>query len=900
MRVELASRYDPKQVEDRIYEFWLEGGFFHTEPDRPGEAYTIVIPPPNVTGALHMGHALNGTLQDIFVRWRRMQGFNVLWLPGTDHAGIATQNVVEQNLAREGVPRNELGRDKFVERVWQWKEQYGDRIITQLKRLGSSCDWDRQRFTMDDGLSSAVRETFVSLYERGLIYRGHYIINWCPRDRTALSDDEVEHEEHDGHLWYIRYIFKDDPCQYISVATTRPETMLGDTAVAVHPDDGRYRRLVGRTLILPVTGREIPIIADDWVDPSFGTGAVKVTPAHDPNDFDIAKRHDLPAVVVIDEDAHMTREAGEMYEGMDRLECRAALLKDLRERDELERTEPHNHSVGHCYRCHTVIEPRLSEQWFVRMKPLADKAVQATREGRVRFHPERWTAFYLSWLENVRDWCISRQIWWGHRIPVYYCDACGGTIVARETPERCGCGADGLRQDEDVLDTWFSSALWPFSTLGWPEQTADLERYYPTSTLVTARDIIYFWVARMVMMGEEFMGREPFGDVVISATLQDELGRKMSKSLGNGIDPIDMIQAFGADAVRFSLTMLTSEGQDVRLNESKFEMGRNFANKIWNALRFTLTNLGAGHDGDGPSPGPEELAATRTLEDRWILSRTTACAGAVTQALTEFRINDAAQGVYDFFWHDLCDWYVESTKFRLGENPDALDRAVARETLARVLDTSLRLLHPFMPFLTEEVWAHLKAVATGARLAAADAMRADALVVSDWPEADDAVRDEQLESDMALLQGLIRAVRNLRREKNLRDDQPLRVTVSCADGRTQAVLERHGDLLRKIAVLEQLDHGIGQGKPAHAATTVVGTTQVFVQLEGLIDLEEERARLEKQRLDVTDHLGKVEQQLQNSEFVSRAPEDVVRRQMNRASELREHLKKIMQNMADLD
>jgi valyl-tRNA synthetase len=900
MRVELASRYDPKQVEDRIYEFWLEGGFFHTEPDRPGEAYTIVIPPPNVTGALHMGHALNGTLQDIFVRWRRMQGCNVLWLPGTDHAGIATQNVVEQELAREGVRRDELGREKFVERVWQWKEQYGDRIIKQLKRLGSSCDWDRQRFTMDEGLSRAVRETFVSLYERGLIYRGHYIINWCPRDRTALSDDEVEHEEHEGHLWYIRYSFKDDPCQYISVATTRPETMLGDMAVAVHPEDGRYRHLVGRTLILPVIGREIPIIADDWVDPSFGTGAVKVTPAHDPNDFDIGKRHDLPAVVVIDEDAHMTREAGEMYEGMDRLECREALLEDLRERDELERTETHTHSVGHCYRCHTVIEPRLSEQWFVRMRPLADKAVQATREGRVRFHPERWTAFYLSWLENVRDWCISRQIWWGHRIPVYYCDACGGTIVARERPERCGCGADGLRQDEDVLDTWFSSALWPFSTLGWPEQTADLERYYPTSTLVTGRGIIYFWVARMVMMGEAFMGREPFGDVVINATVQDELGRKMSKSLGNGIDPIDMIEAFGADAIRFSLTMLTSEGQDARLTESKFEMGRNFANKIWNALRFTLTNLGAGDDGDGPRSGPEELAAARTLEDRWILSRTRACAGAVTQALDDFRINDAAQGVYDFFWHDLCDWYVESAKFRLGENPDALDRAVARETLARVLDASLRLLHPFMPFLTEDLWAHLKAVATGAGLAAADAMRADALVVSDWPEADDALRDEQLESDMALLRGLIRAVRNLRREKSLRDDQPLRVTVSCADERTQAVLERHGDLLRKIAVLEQLDHGIGQGKPVHAATTVVGSTQVFVRLEGLIDLDEERARLEKQRLDVTDHLGKVEQQLQNPDFVANAPEDVVRRQMDRANELRERLEKIMQNMADLE
>ena len=898
MNVELAPQYDPAETEEKIYRFWEENKHFHTEPERPGEAYTIVIPPPNVTGALHMGHALNNALQDILVRWRRMQGHNTLWVPGTDHAGIATQNVVEQQLAEEGLHRRDLGREEFVGRVWKWKEQYGHRIIGQLKRLGCSCDWDRERFTLDQGLSRAVTKTFIELHERGLIYRGKYIINWCPRCRTALSDDEVEHQEHDGHLWHIRYGFKDDPQRYITVATTRPETMLGDTAVAVHPADTRYAGLVGKTLLLPVLGREIPIVADEWVDPEFGTGAVKVTPAHDPNDFEIRARHDLPSVVVIDEDARMTLEAGEKYEGMDRFECREALVEDLRELDQLERIEPHAHSVGHCYRCHTVIEPYLSDQWFVRMRPLAERAMAAARDGRLSFHPERWKAFYLSWLENVRDWCISRQIWWGHRLPVYYCNCCEETTVAAERPEKCShCGSADLRQDEDVLDTWFSSALWPFSTLGWPEQTADLKRYYPTSTLVTDRGIIYFWVARMVMMGLEFMKEVPFSHVLIHGTILDELGRKMSKSLGNGIDPIDMIEAYGADAVRFSLIMLTTEGQDVKLSPTRFEMGRNFANKVWNASRFTLMNLA---DSRLDELDTQALAGARTFEDRWILSRLSATVSAVTEYLSAFRCNEAAQAIYEFFWHELCDWYLEAVKSRLQDNADAGGRAAAAETLAHVLDASLRLLHPFAPYLTEEIWQGLKGVASEVGLAAAERMAAGALIVSDWPAADEALRDERLEQEMSFLQDLTRAVRHLRRQKGIQDRKPVRVCVSCPDEQTDAVVGGHVDLLRRMAVLEQIEHGVEISKPPHSTTSVVGTTEVFLQLEGLIDLDEERRRLEKQRQEVSDRIKKIDAQLHNPDFLANAPEQVVQKRMDRAAQLREELQKVIQNLAELD
>jgi len=898
MPTELPTRYNPAQIEDRIYRFWLDRKLFHTEPDRPGPSYTIVIPPPNVTAELHMGHALNNTLQDIFVRYHRMQGDNALWVPGTDHAGIATQNVVERDLAKEGIHRRDLGREAFVERVWKWKEEYGGRIISQLKRLGCSCDWDRERFTMDEGLSSAVLETFIRLHEKGLIYKGKYIVNWCPRCRTALSDIEVEHEEHEGHLWHIRYPLRDEGGTYITVATTRPETMLGDTAVAVHPDDERYVHMVGRTVLLPVLEREIPIIADEWVDRTFGTGAVKVTPAHDPNDFAIAQRHDLPHVVAIDEDGNMTIDAGEQYEGMDRFECREALVEDLRERGLLEKVEPHTHAVGHCYRCHSVVEPYLSDQWYVKTKPLAERAAQAAREGHITFHPARWKDFYLSWLDEARDWCISRQIWWGHRLPVYYCQGCQEPVIAREQPQSCPhCGGAELRQDEDVLDTWFSSALWPFSTLGWPQETADLARYYPTDALVTDRGIIYFWVARMVMMGLEFMGEVPFRHVVIHGTILDEIGRKMSKSLGNGIDPVRMIERFGADAVRFSLVMLSPEGQDLKLSESRFEMGRNFANKVWNAGRFALLNLasGAAQDLGGTDPAP-----LRTFEDRWILSRLQAAVESVTGYLESYRTHEAAQTIYDFVWHEFCDWYLEAVKPRLETSADAADGAVARQTLVSVLDGALRLLHPFAPFLTEELWQHLKSTLEGSALPAAAEMEAEGIIRAPWPQPDPALRDLQVEEQMTMLQDVVRAVRNVRKSKGLSDRTAVSVLISAPDEATDAVIGDHERFLREMAVLDDLEHGVEPAKPHHCATAVVGTIEVFLKLEGLVDIEEERARLQKQQQDLEKQIGAADAVLHNPAFLAKAPQEVVTQKRERAAHLRAQLTKVIQNLADLE
>jgi valyl-tRNA synthetase len=910
MPAELATRYNPADIEDKVYQFWLDRKLFHAEPGRPGASYTIVIPPPNVTAELHMGHALNNALQDIFIRYHRMKGFNTLWVPGTDHAGIATQNVVERNLSKEGLHRRDLGREKFIERVWQWKDEYGGRIIAQLKRLGCSCDWDRQRFTMDEGLSQAVLETFIRLHEKGLIYRGKYIVNWCPRCRTALSDIEVEHEEHEGHLWHIRYPLNDGAGS-VTVATTRPETMLGDTAVAVHPDDERYVHLVGRTVTLPMVERQIPIVADERVDRAFGSGAVKVTPAHDPNDFEIGRRHGLEQVIVIDEDGNMTAAAGGRYEGMDRFECRQALVEDLRERDLLEKVEAHVHSVGHCYRCHSVVEPYLSEQWYVRMKPLAEPAARAARDGRITFHPARWKDFYLSWLDESRDWCISRQIWWGHRLPVYYCQQCGEAIVARRMPEKCPkCGGAELRQDEDVLDTWFSSALWPFSTLGWPQQTEDLKRYYPTVALVTARDIIYFWVARMVMMGLEFMGEVPFSHVVINATILDEIGRRMSKSLGNGIDPVEMIEQFGADAVRFSLVMLSTEGQDLKLSESRFEMGRNFANKVWNAGRFALINL-AEHSAEAPfdrltalseAEGLEgkDLTALRTFEDRWILSRLQAAVEAVTTCLDDYRTHEAAQVIYDFVWHEVCDWYVEIVKPRLGPDAAPEDGAVARQTLARVLDEALRLLHPFAPYLTEELWQHLKATIGGSSLPAAAGMQAEGIICAPWPKLDPALREPALEEQMTALQDIVRAVRNVRKSKGLSDRTPVSVVISSPAAQADAVVGAHERFLTEMAVLSGLEHGVELPKPPRCATAVVGTTEVFLKLEGLVDIEEERSRLAKQRQDLEKQITAADKVTNDPNFLARAPQQVVDQKRERAAELRAQLTKVIQNLADLE
>jgi len=883
---DLPTRYDPKPVEAKWYRFWEERRCFHAEPEANGAPYAIVIPPPNVTGALHMGHALNNTLQDILVRWRRMQGRNTLWMPGTDHAGIATQNVVERELARENLTRQRLGREKFLERVWQWKERYGSRIIDQLKAVGCSCDWDRLRFTMDEGLSRAVREAFVTLYERDLIYRGKYLINWCPRDRTALADDEVEHEEHQGSLWYIRYPFRDEPRLHITVATTRPETMLGDTAVAVHPDDERYREFVGQMLVLPVIGREIPIIADPQVDPHFGTGAVKVTPAHDPNDFALAQRHGLPFVNVMNEDGTMNENAGD-YAGMDRYECREALVEELREKHLLETVQPHTHAVGHCYRCHAVVEPYLSDQWFVRMRPLAEAALKASDEGKVRFHPERWERFYRSWLENVRDWCISRQIWWGHRIPAWYCDDCGHVTVSRTDPAACeNCASSRIHQDEDVLDTWFSSALWPFSTLGWPDDTPLLRRFYPTSVLVTDRGIIYFWVARMVMMGLEMMREVPFRDVYIHGTILDELGRKMSKSLGNGIDPLDIIQVYGADAMRCSLVLLTVEGQDVRLSVERFEMGRNFANKVWNALRFTLLNLAGGRGSDGP------LA----LEDRWILSRLQDTVARVTEFLEGFRFNEALRAIYEFAWNEFCDWYLEVVKPRLA----AEQESVVRPILAHVADTLLRLLHPFMPFLTEELWQHLRARVAAGDLDWRGVEFRESIMLGPWPTEEPERRDPEAERAMALLQAIVRAVRNIRSQFGLGERRPVDLIVSAPDEKTVDMVRGHERILKDLGFVRSVTCGIGIERPEGAAMEVIGRVEVFVPLAGLIDLAEERRRLEKRIEEVQRGLDIISRKLSNENFLARAPAEVVARERERQADLEAQLGKLREGLLALD
>lgn len=882
MTLELPTKYNPGEVEDRWYKLWEGKGYFHSEPDSQGKSFTIVIPPPNITGVLHMGHALNSILQDVLIRWRRMQGYNTLWLPGTDHAGIATQNVVERELLQKGLRRQDLGREKFVETVWKWREEYGSTIIKQLKKIGSSCDWQRERFTMDQGLSRAVREAFVRLWQKGLIYKGKYIINWCPRCQTALADDEVDHETHEGSLWYFRYPFRDEPHLSVTIATTRPETMLGDVAVAVNPEDERYKEFIGEHLLLPIVEREIPIIADEMVDKEFGTGAVKVTPAHDPNDFEMSLRHQLQPVTVMAEDGTMNTQAGE-FAGMDRFECREALVEGLRQKRLLVKIEPHVHSVGHCYRCHTVIEPYLSDQWFVRMKPLAQSAIKATEEGKVTFYPERWTKVYLNWLENVRDWCISRQIWWGHQIPAWYCKDCGETNVSMEDPRACThCKGNHLVQDPDVLDTWFSSALWPFSTLGWPEDTLELKTYYPTNVLVTGRDILYFWVARMVMMGLEMLGKEPFGKVYIHGTILDEQGRRMSKSLGNGIDPLEMTERYGVDAVRMSLLLLTTEGQDIKLSETRFEMGRNFTNKVWNAARFVIMNLSQSGV-DWPSLMGEK--GPLSFEDRWILSRLSNAVAGSTEALEQFRFNEALQTVYDFFWHDLCDWYLEIIKPRLYEPANELDKKTALSTLLHVFQDTLRLLHPFAPFLTEEVWSVL-----GKR-------QEESLVIGKWPGGGS--RDLETEQTMELLQGVIKAVRNVRRNFNITDRQPLKALISAPDTLQADSLKAHNGFLRQRAFLEELEIGINLVRPANSASAVVGPFQVFIPLTGIINLETERLRHEKQIQQLEEYLSKVQKKLSNKDFLAKAPPQVAEKERERGRELSEQINKLRLILTEL-
>ncbi|MGE5587822.1 MAG: valine--tRNA ligase [Clostridia bacterium] len=878
----LAPRYNPLDMEEEIYAEWLRGGYFHQEVDPSRKPFCIVIPPPNVTGSLHIGHALDNTLQDILVRWHRMMGDNTVWIPGTDHAGIATQVKVEAALAKEGLSRHDLGREEFVRRVWQWKEKYGGTIRGQLQRLGASCDWERERFTMDEGLSRAVRQVFVRLYEKGLIYRGTYIINWCPRCRTSLSDLEVEHEDSKGTLYYIRYPLAPSAGGdgYITVATTRPETMLGDTAVAVNPRDPRYTRLIGAKVVLPIMEREIPVIADEHADPEFGTGAVKVTPAHDPNDFEIGLRHGLPAVKVIGEDGRMTREAGK-YEGLDRYACRDKVVEELASLGLLAKTEAHDHAVGHCQRCNSVVEPMISRQWFVKMRPLAGPAVEAVRDGRIRFVPERFGKVYLNWMENVHDWCISRQLWWGHRIPVWYCGECGEASASAEDLTRCPkCGSTRLEQDPDVLDTWFSSALWPFSTMGWPEVTPELRHLYPTSVLVTAYDIIFFWVARMIFMGLEFMGEVPFYDVFIHGLVRAASGKKMSKSLGTGVDPLEVVDKYGADVLRFTLVSGNTPGNDMRFREERLEASRNFANKLWNAARFVMMNLG-----DFDPASADEHSLRLLPADRWIRSRANRVAQEVDSHLREYEIGEAARALYGFTWDEFCDWYIEISKARLYGN-DALARTTARYVLWETLGKVLRLLHPFMPFITEGIWRRLPGAG-------------GSIMVSPWPAFEERLDDPDAEAEMVTLMDVTRAIRNIRSEMNVPAQKKVDAIV-VAEGKTAEALRAGRHLVVRLAGLERLGVEAGlEHKPEKAAHAVVAGAEVYVPLAGIIDLDTEIRRLEKDLRAAEAALEAAERKLSNPGFLEKASEEVVERERMRREDYAEKRARLAALLADL-
>ena len=868
---ELSKTYNPKATEERWYEFWLQGGYFHADEQGAGPRFSVVIPPPNVTGMLHMGHVLNNTLQDVLVRFERMQGKPTLWMPGTDHAGIATQNVVEKQLGREGLDRHQLGREAFIGRVWAWKEEYGGTILRQLKRLGASCDWERERFTMDPGLSNAVREVFVRLHEKGLIYRGHRIIHWCVRCHTALSDEEAVTTEggEPGHLWHIRYPAADGGPGVV-VATTRPETMLGDTGVAVHPDDDRYRSLIGQCVTLPLLERPIPVIADPLVDKEFGTGAVKVTPAHDANDFEMGQRHHLPSVCIMSVEGHITEDGGP-YVGLERFAARQRIVADLDARGLLVKTEPYRVPIRRCQRCDTIIEPYLSTQWFVKMAPLAAPAIEAVKSGRLRFVPERWTGVYLHWLENIRDWCISRQLWWGHRIPVWYCDDCGHATVARVDPSACGqCGAPRLTQDPDVLDTWFSSWLWPFSTMGWPDETPTLRRFYPTDVLVTAADIIFFWVARMVMAGYEFMGDCPFRDVYLNSIVRDAHGRKMSKSLGNSPDPVEVMDEYGADALRFTIVSIAPIGQDVRYGKEKTEFGRNFANKIWNATRFALMNLGEERCELWAGRPPAALG----LPDRWILSRLQSAIDETRAAFDAYRLNDAATALYRFIWNEFCDWYLELIKGTLyGGDEDAKQRV--RRTLVTVLDNIMRLLHPLMPFITEEIWQALPFSRPAA-----------SVMVAPYPTASAAWRDAAAEQHAGQLIETVTAIRNIRSELGIAPSTELAVRVA-ADGLAEAVraLEGYIKALARVSAVELIaEHARPSGEPS---ALVAGLGEVFVPLRGVVDTTAVRERLERDLAKIEKEFKGVQAKLDRPDFVEKAPEEVVAKERQRATALAE-------------
>ncbi|MEW6573399.1 MAG: valine--tRNA ligase [Bacillota bacterium] len=864
-RKTLPSAYNPKLVEEKWYRFWEEGGYFRAEVDPAKRSFCIVMPPPNVTGELHMGHALNNTLQDVLTRWRRMQGYTALWLPGTDHAGIATQARVEAMLAKEGLSRFDLGREKFLERVWAWKDKYGHTITMQLRRLGASCDWERERFTMDEGCSEAVKEVFLRLYERGLIYRDNYIVNWCPHCRTVISDIEVEHKETAGHLYYIKYPVKDGQ-DHVLIATTRPETMLGDTAVAVNPADERYRDFIGKRLILPLAKRELPVITDDYVETEFGTGALKVTPGHDPNDFEIGRRHNLPSVQVIGADGRMTVEAGARYAGLDRWECRKLVVEDLQREGLLVKIEDLSHAVGHCYRCDTVIEPTVSKQWFVRMKPLAEPAIRAVQEKRVVFIPERFEKIYLNWLENIRDWCISRQLWWGHRIPVWHCPDCGESTASRDDVDRCPrCGSERVEQDPDVLDTWFSSALWPFSTLGWPKDTADLSFFYPTSVLVTARDIIFFWVARMIFTALAFMENVPFREVFIHGLVLDALGRKMSKSLGNGVDPIEVIESHGADSLRFMLVTGNTSGNDLRFHFERLDGARNFINKLWNASRFALMNL-------GEDTGRKDLdGAAYELADRWILSRYRQAVLKTTEHLDLYDLGEAARVLYDFVWDEFCDWYIELTKPRLYRGTPQ-EAAVARAVLRKVLGGTLKLLHPFVPFVSEEIWHHLEPGAVP-------------LIIQPWPADEPELDDSAAEEEMAVLIDIIRSIRHIRAEMKVPPGRRAAVILIVPEEKARRVFEQNKHYIEELAAGTVSVAGDIAAKPAQAAHAVAAGVEIFVPLGGLIDIKKEQFRLTKELDAVLQELSRVEGKLRNTGFLAKAPEEVVAKERGKQAEL---------------
>ena len=877
---ELEGKFEPKTFEEEIYKNWNEKGYFKPSNDKTKKPYTIVIPPPNITGKLHMGHALDETLQDILIRYKRMQGFNTLWVPGTDHASIATEAKIVEKLKAEGITKEDLGRDGFLKRAWEWKEEYGGTILNQLKKLGCSCDWSRERFTMDEGLSNAVKDVFVDLYNKGLIYKGKRMINWCPYCNTSISDAEVEYEEEPTHLWHVKYPVKGEEGKFVIVATTRPETMLGDTGVAVHPDDERYKDLVGKTVILPIMNKEIPIIADEFVEKEFGTGAVKLTPAHDPNDYQAALKHNLEIIPVFDEEFKMNNLVPE-YKGMDMYEAREKIVERLQKEGYLVKIEDYTHNVGKCYRCHHTIEPHISEQWFVKMEPLAKPAIEAVRTGKVEFVPERFDKIYYNWMENIQDWCISRQLWWGHRIPAYYCQECGEVIVSKEEPHKCTkCGSTNLKQDEDTLDTWFSSALWPFSTLGWPEQTEDYKYFYPTSTLVTGYDIIFFWVARMIFSALEHTGQVPFDKVFIHGIVRDSLGRKMSKSLGNGIDPLEIIAKYGTDALRFSLVLGISPGNDIRYMPEKLESASNFANKLWNASKFVLSNMPK----DGSKLAEDRLPENLCYEDKWILSKLNKLVKEVTNNLENFELGIATQKVYDFIWNEFCDWYIEMVKSRLYDE-NCTTKFAAQYTLNKVLKDSLKLLHPVMPFVTEKIYMQLY-------------HNDESIMISKWPEYTESLSFEKEEEQIEKLKTIIVGIRNLRTNLNVHPSKKSKLIFVTKTANN--MLKESSAMIQKLGFANEID--IQENKeniPQNAMSVLADGIEVYIPFEELVDLEAEKQRLQGEREKLLSEVARGEKMLSNPGFVNKAPESKINEEKAKLAKYKEMLEKVEERIKSI-